>query len=120
MVLVDLKTPKGHFEINWLLKEKRDLNREIGILIETIPLNTATILDLITNPLLGNGFCNMETNIAECQYDFGECCPSSILNGIVEKAENCDDINCECNPDSSVNFPGDCLVGTDGTCQKGM
>jgi hypothetical protein len=70
--------------------------------------------------LLGNGFCNKETNIAECKFDFGECCPASVLNDNVEKAENCDDTNCECNPDSSVNFPGDCLVGTDGTCQKGM
>ena len=61
--------------------------------------------------MLGNGFCNKETNIAECQFDFGECCPT---------AENCDDTSCECKPESSVNFPGDCLVGTDGTCQKGM
>ena len=70
--------------------------------------------------MLGNGFCNKETNIAECKFDFGECCPASVLNDNVEKAENCDDTNCECNPDSSDNFPGDCLVGTDGTCQKGI
>ena len=70
--------------------------------------------------MLGNGLCNKETNIAKCQYDFGECCPSNVLNDKVDKAENCDDTNCECNPASIVDFPSDCLVGTDGTCQKGI
>ena len=32
------------------------------------------LYDGVTNPLINNGFCNDETNIADCQYDGGDCC----------------------------------------------
>ena len=28
--------------------------------------------------LVGNGFCNNETNIAACNYDSGECCGPDV------------------------------------------
>jgi hypothetical protein len=30
------------------------------------------------HPLVGNGFCNDETNIAECEYDGGDCCVENV------------------------------------------
>jgi hypothetical protein len=53
------------------------------------------------HPLVGNGFCNDDTNIAECDYDGGDCCPNSKLvgDGICNDETN----NVECNYDG-----GDC------------
>ena len=31
--------------------------------------------------LVGNGFCNDDTNIAECDYDGGDCCPHPNMVG---------------------------------------
>ena len=33
------------------------------------------------HPLVGNGFCNDDTNIAECSYDGGDCCPNHNIVG---------------------------------------
>ena len=33
------------------------------------------------HPLVGNGFCNDDTNIAECDYDGGYCCPNPNMVG---------------------------------------
>ena len=33
------------------------------------------------HPLVGNGFCNAETNIAECDFDGGDCCPNPNMIG---------------------------------------
>ena len=30
------------------------------------------------HPLVGNGFCNDDTNIAECDYDGGDCCGPAV------------------------------------------
>ena len=32
----------------------------------------------ITHPLVGNGFCDEETNNIECNYDNGECCGPDV------------------------------------------
>ena len=32
------------------------------------------------HPLVGNGFCNDDTNIAECNYDGGDCCGPNDVN----------------------------------------
>ena len=37
--------------------------------------------------LVGNGFCNDETNIAACNFDGGDCCGSCV---ITEYCSNCD------------------------------
>ena len=37
--------------------------------------------------MVGNGFCNDETNIGACIYDGGDCCGSCI---ITEYCSNCD------------------------------
>ena len=37
--------------------------------------------------LVGNGFCNDETNIAACNYDGGDCCGSCVTT---EYCSNCD------------------------------
>ena len=34
--------------------------------------------DGIPNVLVGDGFCNDETNIADCKYDGGDCCGSCV------------------------------------------
>jgi hypothetical protein len=40
------------------------------------------------HPLIGNGFCNDETNIAECDYDGGDCCGYCVVT------EHCEDCAC--------------------------
>ena len=37
---------------------------------------------------VGNGFCNDETNIAECNYDGGDCCLINV------NTDSCSDCNC--------------------------
>ena len=37
--------------------------------------------------MVGNGFCNDETNIAACNYDSGDCCGSCVFT---EYCSNCD------------------------------
>ena len=53
--------------------------------------------------LVGNGFCNDETNIVNCHYDGGDCCTNLNLTG-----------NSICNDETNVagcNFDGgDCCV----------
>ena len=44
----------------------------------------------VQNPLVGNGFCNDETNILECNFDAFDCCG---YNGSVNTA---DCTNCTC------------------------
>ena len=39
------------------------------------------------HPLVGNGFCNDDTNVAECDYDGGDCCGCVIT-------EHCEDCAC--------------------------
>jgi hypothetical protein len=40
------------------------------------------------HPLVGNGFCNDDTNIAECDYDGGDCCGDNITS------EHCTECTC--------------------------
>ena len=40
------------------------------------------------HPLVGNGFCNDDTNIAECDYDGGDCCGYNITS------EHCTECTC--------------------------
>ena len=59
------------------------------------------------HPLVGNGFCNDDTNIAECDYDGGDCCGYCVVT------EHCEDCACLGNINSDeVTNP---LVG-DGVC----
>ena len=55
------------------------------------------------HPLVGNGFCNDDTNIAECNYDGGDCClnPNLVDNGVCNDETNYHG----CNYDG-----GDCCV----------
>ena len=55
------------------------------------------------HPLVGNGFCDDDTNIAECNYDDGDCCsnPNMVDNGFCNDETN----QPECNYDG-----GDCCV----------
>ena len=38
--------------------------------------NGRCTLIFISNPLVGNGFCDNETNTIECTFDGGDCCSS--------------------------------------------
>ena len=55
--------------------------------------------------LVGNGFCNDDTNIAECDYDGGDCCGCVIT-------EHCEDCACLGITSDEITNP---LVG-DGIC----
>merc|ERR1712156_951791 len=55
---------------------------------------------------IGNGFCDDFLNMAECNFDGGECCGSDV------KTDFCE--NCECHLDSCTNQD---LIG-DGKCNK--
>ena len=60
------------------------------------------------HPLVGNEFCNDETNIAECDYDGGDCCGCVMT-------ENCEDCACLAGVlDDVITNP---LVG-DGFCNN--
>jgi hypothetical protein len=60
------------------------------------------------HPLVGDGFCNDDTNIAECDYDGFDCCsnPNMVGDGICNDESN----NPECNYDG-----GDCCVNVNTT-----
>ena len=55
------------------------------------------------HPLVGNGFCDDGTNIAECEYDGGDCCsnPNMVGNGFCNDETN----HLGCNYDG-----GDCCL----------
>ena len=50
---------------------------------------------------VGNGFCNDETNIAECNYDGGDCCLINV------NTDSCSECNCLASGFiTSPGFPG--------------
>ena len=50
---------------------------------------------------VGNGFCNDETNIAECNYDGGDCCLMNV------NTYSCSECNCLASGViTSPGFPG--------------
>ena len=57
--------------------------------------------------LIGNGYCNDETNNLECQFDGGDCC------GFCVNTADC--TNCDCIGDFAENIVTHALVG-DGFC----
>ena len=65
------------------------------------------------HPLVGNGFCNDDTNIAECDYDGGDCCPNPelVANSV------CNDENdiVECSYDGGDCCPNPNMLG-DAIC----
>jgi hypothetical protein len=65
-----------------------------------------TCLSGVTHSLVGDGVCNDETNIAECDYDGGDCCHCVFT-------EHCEDCACLSGVlDGGITNP---LVG-DGVC----
>ena len=59
--------------------------------------------DGVTHPLVGDGYCQDETNNADCKYDGGDCCWNSdlVANGYCNDETN----NAACMYDG-----GDCCV----------
>jgi hypothetical protein len=55
----------------------------------------------VSHAFVGDGVCNDETNIAECDYDGGDCCPN--LNMVGDGICNDETNNLGCNYDG-----GDC------------
>ena len=52
------------------------------------------------HPLVGNGFCNDNSNIVECDYDGGDCC-------VNVNTDSCSDCNCLASGViTSPGFPG--------------
>ena len=75
--------------------------------LECLCLDNITLHNEVPNALIGNGFCNDETNNADCQYDAGDCC------GPCPNTELCSECLCF----SSLDYHGvfNDLVG-DGFC----
>ena len=65
-----------------------------------------TLYDGVTNPLINNGFCNDETNNADCQYDGGDCCGPCV------NKDHCLDCLCFHSVDKRVS---NAVIG-DGFC----
>ena len=59
------------------------------------------------HPKVGNGYCNDETNNADCDYDGGDCCGSCVFKIHCSK--------CECLDADAINGASNTLIG-DGTC----
>ena len=71
-----------------------------------------TCLAGVTHVFVGDGVCNDETNIAECYYDGGDCCPNSelVANSVCNDETNI----VECSYDggdccSNPNMVGDAI-----------
>ena len=60
------------------------------------------------HPLVGNGFCNDDTNIAGCNYDGGDCCGYNI------NSEHCTECTCF-HQESCIAGVTHAFVG-DGVC----
>ena len=67
----------------------------------------------MTHVFVGDGVCNDETNIAECNYDGGDCCPNPEL--VANSVCNYDTNNAECAYDGGDCCPNPDLVG-DAIC----
>jgi hypothetical protein len=67
----------------------------------------------VTHVFIGDGRCNDETNIAECNYDGGDCCsnPELVANGACNDETNI----AECNYDGGDCCQNPFMVG-DTTC----
>ena len=75
------------------------VNSPINYSINTYILFSA--LDCGNVALVGNGFCNDETNNADCNYDGGDCCLINI------NTDSCSDCNCLASGViTSPGFPG--------------
>ena len=61
----------------------------------------------IVNALVGDGFCNDETNNPKCNYDGGDCCGSCVVN------DKCSD--CTCLDNMNIQGASNHLLG-DGVC----
>ena len=65
------------------------------------------IADCPTPLIVGDGFCNDETNNAECNYDGGDCCGTCI------NTEHCTE--CQCLGGETNNDISNALIGN-GFC----
>ena len=55
--------------------------------------------------MVGNGFCNGDTNIVECHFDGGDCCPNPDMVNV--NTDSCSDCNClGSGVITSPGFPG--------------
>ena len=63
----------------------------------------------VTNALVGNGFCNDETNNIYCNYDGGDCCGTCV------NTKHCNE--CECLDGVVSNEIHHALVGN-GVCDE--
>jgi hypothetical protein len=83
-----------HFETDWYDSNSKGFQMVYNpysklvnlIFIKSISVNYF-LLVCNNAALVGNGFCNDETNIAACNYDSGDCCGSCVL---IEYCSNCD------------------------------
>ena len=57
------------------------------MLISYYKSNQTFIKDCKYPALVGDGYCNDETNIAACNYDGGDCCYNSCI--VTNKCTNC-------------------------------
>ena len=60
--------------------------------------NSMNCLDGVTYGMVGNGYCNDETNNVDCNYDGGDCCLSS------PNTDSCSD--CVCSTTGVITSPG--------------
>ena len=52
-------------------------------------VNSECVPSFLSNPLVGNGVCNNETNIKECNFDGGDCCKPLPNKELCSKCECC-------------------------------
>ena len=81
------------------------------ILHHNISWNLISILDCAQPTMIGDGYCNDESNNPECVYDGGDCCGSCI------NTDYC--TNCTCIGDTFGNSFPNALVG-DAFCNDEM
>ena len=78
--------------------------------IYTIPCKILSYVECDQPQLIGNGYCNDETNNKECNYDGGDCCGSCINNDYCK--------SCNCIDEKFWGIKGSNALLGDGTCNK--
>ena len=68
-----------------------------------VDLHLSNIFKDCNTSLINNGFCDDETNTAECNYDSGDCC------GIGVDTQYCSECTCH---NSNVSVSGESIFHT--------
>ena len=92
---------------DWTLTSKKINNKIKGAIMMQLPLGIKEDCECDMPALVGDGFCNDETNNIDCNYDGGDCCGSCVVDKFCSQ--------CECITGVNVGEINNPLIGN-GFC----